>query len=1080
MRLFISYASVDRDVVREIVNVLDSAGHETWLDLWLLPGQDWRQQTISAIEKSDALIYVLTPESVESEECQWEAAKAIEKRKPIIPVLLHRRTKIPDYLAPYPYIDFTAGPTPEAVARLIANIYSLLIPVPGRGRLLRSSGSAARPSEEEPEKRHSDERFAGTIAMVGLFVAALAVIFSLVSGSGFLPVEGIVVTLAGGLVLHIGPLDVFIAALLLYTLLRWRVLALLTLAAAEIAVFSHYLFIRHASPARHLLLAAAILLGYALGRTRLLLWPWFSLRTVWLRRRYELQRLAGATVEEAAGPLLTAIDEPVALAPLGLTAALQTLAADNLSLETFNAYTDNPARQEQYRYLIRTVALAQLRDAATLDDVREIIATGNPVIGEGIPLQDLLEKVQQGGMPVEQVRAYSQCLQELLKAMEEAERDRPPFWEQQIEALERISQVVFQAVDPEQVAEYWAAYRPLEEVAGQIPEPLPLPAHGDEPRQDILDALQQMSAILDMLGGIEDDLPRFPENERKWHQFILEARHINDRFLSTDYNERQSLLGREIGRLQILAGSQPPKWMVLNPDLAAIVEHINPWHTITTRIRDHLEIIRQLDMRYVTFVARELGEVLKGIDSIEDIAELEQRLVTPVIAGDSFDSMIEETVQALIAIGNDTRAALEQPQSTYYHRQNLMEAQHKSTQLRNTLRTRYVTQEPHQWAESVQNISMILDDYLKEQEELERAIYRNPYLVGKPIPPKRAALFKGRIELAQQIVDTLRSETRPTLVLNGPRRMGKTSFLLQLQNLLQGRGSFIPVFVNGQEPGTRQDDASFFYSLARAIYVQMKGQAGGRRIKRPDREEYRAYPYTTINDWMEDEIIPLLDDQILLITIDEFEKVGESIRKGAMTEKTLDYLRHAMQHGGNMSFLVCGGNTLESLGPNAASYFIGSQVIEIGYLDAAAAEELIRDPNPEVGQMPDYDDAVVSEILQLTHRQPYLIQAICSKIIDIANRDNLKRIEMPTLNSALSGIFTAYQFYFKNIWDDAGKKGREILAALAHGPAKVSPRQASGPAMRGLIQRHVVHPCDEDGLYEIEIPLVRAWVEQQV
>lgn len=124
MRLFICYAHEDKPQVRQIIEILQAGGHETWFDYRLLPGQDWQTELLKSIQGSDAFIYVLTPESVVSSWCQWEFRQAVHLGKPVVPVLLQKKTKILKELQPYQYADFTDGPTPEATARLLAGLLS--------------------------------------------------------------------------------------------------------------------------------------------------------------------------------------------------------------------------------------------------------------------------------------------------------------------------------------------------------------------------------------------------------------------------------------------------------------------------------------------------------------------------------------------------------------------------------------------------------------------------------------------------------------------------------------------------------------------------------------------------------------------------------------------------------------------------------------------------------------------------------------------------------------------------------------------------------------------------------------------
>jgi hypothetical protein len=148
-------------------------------------------------------------------------------------------------------------------------------------------------------------------------------------------------------------------------------------------------------------------------------------------------------------------------------------------------------------------------------------------------------------------------------------------------------------------------------------------------------------------------------------------------------------------------------------------------------------------------------------------------------------------------------------------------------------------------------------------------------------------------------------------------------------------------------------------------------------------------------------------------------------------------------------------------------------------LESGAAEELILGPNPDAGEVPKYSDATVTRIIDITHRHPFLIQAICSEIINIANRDQLQKIELGIVDEAIKRVFATYELFFRNILDDAGEHGRKILALLATGPNKLTDEYKNSGDLQGLIQRHVVQQ-NTDGGYQVEIPLVEFWLSQQL
>jgi hypothetical protein len=129
LQTFICYARVDIYLVRQLVGILYAGGYDPWFDHRLLPGQDWKAQLRDAISRCGVFIYALTPESVESEWCNWEFSNAVNLGKPIIPVLLQANTPLPEALSRYQYVDFSQGPTPEATARLLSGLAAVAVKI---------------------------------------------------------------------------------------------------------------------------------------------------------------------------------------------------------------------------------------------------------------------------------------------------------------------------------------------------------------------------------------------------------------------------------------------------------------------------------------------------------------------------------------------------------------------------------------------------------------------------------------------------------------------------------------------------------------------------------------------------------------------------------------------------------------------------------------------------------------------------------------------------------------------------------------------------------------------------------------
>jgi hypothetical protein len=108
MKLFVSYARVDKPLCKQIVHHLEDV-HEVWYDRRLHAGQDWWDTIQERLDWCEGFVYLLSPESVESEYCQKEFAIATEAGKHIFPVLIQARTTIPASLGHIQYADLSEG-----------------------------------------------------------------------------------------------------------------------------------------------------------------------------------------------------------------------------------------------------------------------------------------------------------------------------------------------------------------------------------------------------------------------------------------------------------------------------------------------------------------------------------------------------------------------------------------------------------------------------------------------------------------------------------------------------------------------------------------------------------------------------------------------------------------------------------------------------------------------------------------------------------------------------------------------------------------------------------------------------------
>jgi hypothetical protein len=65
MKVFISYPRANTALAKKVVEGLDKAGLDVWFDeREILPGDNWAGKIAKALEESDAMVVLLTPDAV--------------------------------------------------------------------------------------------------------------------------------------------------------------------------------------------------------------------------------------------------------------------------------------------------------------------------------------------------------------------------------------------------------------------------------------------------------------------------------------------------------------------------------------------------------------------------------------------------------------------------------------------------------------------------------------------------------------------------------------------------------------------------------------------------------------------------------------------------------------------------------------------------------------------------------------------------------------------------------------------------------------------------------------------------------
>lgn len=92
MKVFLSYAHNDSSLAKKIASALETKGFDVWnAETEILPGDNFAEKISDALKESDAMVVLLSPASLESNNVQWEIGYALGNKsynRRVIPVLV--------------------------------------------------------------------------------------------------------------------------------------------------------------------------------------------------------------------------------------------------------------------------------------------------------------------------------------------------------------------------------------------------------------------------------------------------------------------------------------------------------------------------------------------------------------------------------------------------------------------------------------------------------------------------------------------------------------------------------------------------------------------------------------------------------------------------------------------------------------------------------------------------------------------------------------------------------------------------------------------------------------------------------
>lgn len=350
------------------------------------------------------------------------------------------------------------------------------------------------------------------------------------------------------------------------------------------------------------------------------------------------------------------------------------------------------------------------------------------------------------------------------------------------------------------------------------------------------------------------------------------------------------------------------------------------------------------------------------------------------------------------------------------------------------------------------------------------------YIAGASLDPETAhTRFKGRQDIFREIENIALMSPPPTLLLYGGRRTGKTSTLKYLPQKVGG--DLIPLRVDVQGIA----DAITLQGLAKSLVQQIIDSA---RIARnftlpyPNKEELKTDPFPTLRNWFTS-IETTAPRKRFLLCLDEFERLEEVIT-ATNSRAPLNFLRHVIQDRNRWILLFSGSHTLDEIEDYWSDYLINTRSVRVTYLEKPEAEDLIINPVPEFPDI--YLPETVSRIIHWTRCQPFLVQLLCSELVDYLNRTHKKnalkiKATPEDVDNIIDRALQTGNPYFDELWKRTlNERQREYIINLIN---QANSTAEEHKICRKLIEKEILESKNE-GEICFQVPLIERSIIQKI
>lgn len=274
---------------------------------------------------------------------------------------------------------------------------------------------------------------------------------------------------------------------------------------------------------------------------------------------------------------------------------------------------------------------------------------------------------------------------------------------------------------------------------------------------------------------------------------------------------------------------------------------------------------------------------------------------------------------------------------------------------------------------------------LSEREDLVKPATLSGFNPYRRQPVQEREMFFGRSAELDQVANLLRAGTG-IIIVQGQRRVGKTSLLFHLKKHYLSRFGILPVFIDLQLLGNLHE-TTFYYEIANAVYNDLQDENRAGDLEPPLRELFELLPTSELIKYLKNVQLHFGLSKLVLL-IDEFSRTIDAYQQNRLDQTFFEQWRGVIQATiPDISYImVIQQQSYNQLQHQADPTTVAPiwHLLELGEpirlkpLGEADARQLIERPTYNILE---YSPGAIRAVWRLAGGSPFLIQAFCFNLV---------------------------------------------------------------------------------------------------